>query len=100
MPPVPGVKGRDQIQPNKPEFRVFEPAGEVLRSHGAEQGYPPKVNAFKDLQGWLDRRRSRIGEFRPRLLVVTFDGRLVLGESQAQAHKTLHVTLGDVVDSL
>src|SRR5450755_4426577 len=75
-------------------------AGEIRRGHGAQQHNPAAMEAFKQSQRILDGGGAGIEKLGPALLIVTFDGGSVLGEREAEAAETVHVTVGEVVDDL
>ena len=58
------------------------------------------MQSVHERQRKIDRRASRIGEFRPELFVIGLDRRFVFRHRQPKARIAVHVAIGEMMDDL
>src|SRR5512135_3183626 len=79
---------------------MVDRSGEILRLHGAEEYDPAVMETLQQRQRRFDGCRSPICHLRPEILIVWFDRRLLLRDSQFEADVGIHMTVGNVMCDL
>src|ERR1019366_8363488 len=86
VPPVPGVERQIGVQADQAELRMAERAGKSGVAQRFQQPDPAGVQPIDELQRYLHRGGSRIGQFGPGLLIVGPNGGLAFGQRQTPAY--------------
>ena len=74
MASVPGVEEKQPVHGARPVFRVDKHAAELIRGERAPKSNPTVMKRIEKSEGNFDRRGFRVGELRPKILLVGFDG--------------------------
>src|SRR5215469_5846027 len=72
----------------------------LLVAQRPQQSDPARMQVLEQLQGNFYRHRPRVRKFRPLILAIRLNGRLIFGERQPKARVAVQMTVGYVMDHL
>ncbi len=97
---VVGVEDEHVLEGHGAAFGVEGGAGPGGVGEAAIEADDAFVDAFEDSEGGFDGLGGGVGQFRPIVLAIGLEGRVVFGDDEVGADKHLHVGVGEVVDDL
>jgi hypothetical protein len=97
---VPGVEPESPIEANLAQLRMAKGAGVVRVTEPFKEVGPALVQARKQQERGLDRRRGGVGEFGPGSFLVRLDEWRIFSERQPEARVAINMTVGQVMDDL
>src|SRR5262245_35310054 len=100
MTPMPRIRPDRLIQADDSVLWVMKGTRKVARRQAAKECHPTEVYRVQQIERDRDIPGTRVGQLGPFRLVVGFDGRLLLGERQAEPDVGIDVAVGNMVDDL